>query len=59
MIEKEKLKFKELEHVRIKKVEQLFLGHAPRAFSDPMESEKVSSSLFYRIFFTRTGVHFA
>jgi hypothetical protein len=30
-----------------------------RAFSDPMESENVSRSLFYRIFFTRTGVHFA
>jgi catalase len=32
---------------------------APRAFSDPMASENVSRSLFYRIFFTRTGVHFA
>jgi hypothetical protein len=31
----------------------------PRAFSDPIESENVSRSLFYRIFFTRTGVHFA
>jgi hypothetical protein len=61
VIEKEALKIKELEDV---------LGHAPsearrrgkrqaRAFSDPMESENVSRSLFDRIFLTRTGVHFA
>jgi hypothetical protein len=28
VIDKEKLKFKELEHVLIEKVEQLFYGHA-------------------------------
>ena len=30
-----------------------------RAFSVPIESERGSRSLFRRIFFTRTGVHFA
>jgi hypothetical protein len=30
-----------------------------RAYSDPMESDRGSSFLFSRIFFTQTGVHFA
>jgi hypothetical protein len=32
---------------------------SPRAFSVPMESERGSSLLFWRLFFTRTGAHFA
>jgi hypothetical protein len=30
-----------------------------RAFSDPIESDLGSSSLFLRVFLTRTGIHFA
>jgi hypothetical protein len=45
MIENESLSFKKLEHFRIKKVEHLF--------------GTCSRSLFYRIFLTRTGFHFA
>jgi hypothetical protein len=32
---------------------------SPLAFSDPIASDRRSNSLFDRIFFTRTGIHFA
>ncbi|MGO9392137.1 hypothetical protein, partial [Rhodoblastus sp.] len=46
------------------RVASLPLTHAwiqivTRAFSDPIESDPGSSFLFLRVFFMRTGIHFA